>query len=114
MVCAVPTEDELQQAINQVPDKFAEFIPIMTTEAAMKLPKHSHDDHEIVFKPGTTPASGPIYALNETELEELRKFLKRMTEMGAVRPRNHHARPVCYFYQKDMAEVYDYALTIEG
>ena len=86
MVCAAPTEDELQQAINQVPDKFAKFIPIMTTEAAMKLPKHSHYDHEIIFKEGTTPPSGPIYALNETELEELRKFLKRMTEMGAVRP----------------------------
>ena len=34
---------------------------------------------------GETPPWGPIYALNEVELEELRNWLKKMTEMGAVR-----------------------------
>ena len=57
----------------------------MTTEASLKLPLHSRYDHAIDFRDNTTPPWGPIYPLNETELEELRKWLKKMTEMGAVR-----------------------------
>ena len=58
----------------------------MTTEAASVLLEHSPYDHSIQFKEGTTPPWGPIYALNDTELEELRKWLKKMTDMGTVRP----------------------------
>ena len=57
----------------------------MTTEAALELPKQSAYDHTIDFKDGTTLLWGPKYPLNETELEELRKWLKKMTDMGAVR-----------------------------
>ena len=85
MVCAAPTEPELQDAIDRVPERFHEFIPIMTTEAASVLPKHGPYDHAIELKEGSTPPWGPIYALNEAELEELRKWLKKMTDMGAVR-----------------------------
>ena len=82
--CAAPTESELQEAIDRVPERFREFIPIMTTEAASILPKHGPYDHAIELKEGTTPPWGPIYPLNEMELEELRKWLKKMTDMGAV------------------------------
>ena len=85
VVSAAPTEDDLKAAIDRVPEAFAEFIPIMTTEAASTLPKHGPYDHAIDLKEGTTPLWGPIYALNEAELEELRKWLKKMTDMGAVR-----------------------------
>ena len=71
MVTAVATEDELQAAIDRVPREYAEFIPIMTTEAVPELPKHSAYYHAIDFKDGTTPPWGPIYPLNEMELEEL-------------------------------------------
>ena len=57
----------------------------MTTETSLVLPQHSAYDHAIDFKDNTTPPWGPIYPLNETELEELRKWLKKMTTMGAVR-----------------------------
>ena len=40
VVCAAPTENDLKAAIDRVPEAFAEFIPIMTTEAASTLPKH--------------------------------------------------------------------------
>ena len=82
---AAAMEEELQVAINRVPREYAEFIPIVTTEASLELPQHSAYDHAIDFKDGTTPPLGPIYPLNETELEELRKWLKKMTGMGAVR-----------------------------
>lgn len=81
-----PTESELQEALNHVPERLREFIPIMAWEAAPVLPKHGPYDHAIELKEGTTPPWGPIYTLTEMELEELRKWLKKMTEMGAVRP----------------------------
>ena len=84
MVAASLTEDDLQQAINRVPEAFRPFIPIMTTEAGSKLPDHGPYDHAIDLKEGETPPWGPIYALNEVELEELRNWLQKMTEMGAV------------------------------
>ena len=76
---AAATEEELQAAINRVPRAYAEFISIMTTKASLELPQHSAYNHAIDFKDGTTPPWGPIYPLNETELEELRKWLKKMT-----------------------------------
>ena len=85
MVAAVPTEDDLQAAINRVPEAFRCFIPIMITEAALELPNHGPYNHAIDLKEGETPPWGPIYALNEVELDELRNWLKKMTDMGAVR-----------------------------
>ena len=57
----------------------------MNTESSLELPQHSAYNHPIDFKDNTTPPWGPIYPPNETELEELRKWLKKMTGMGAVR-----------------------------
>ena len=85
IVAAAPTADDLKAAINKVPEVYSEFIPIMTAEMAEVLPEHLVYDHAIDLKEGTTPPWGPIYPLNETELEELRKWLKKMTDMGAVR-----------------------------
>ena len=78
-------EEELQAAIDRVPQEYSEFIPIRTTEASLELPIYSAYDYAIDFKDGSIPPWGPIYPLNETELEDLRKWLKKMTGMGAVR-----------------------------
>ena len=85
MVAATPSKDDLKAAINKVPEAYSKFIPIMTAEMAEVLPVHLVYDHAIDLKEGTTPPRGPIYPLNETELEELRNWLKKMTDMGAVR-----------------------------
>ena len=68
---ATATEEELQAAIDRVPRKDSEFIPIMTTAAPLELPRHSAYNHAIDFKDKPTPPWRPIYPLNETELEEL-------------------------------------------
>ena len=52
---AAATEEELQAAIDRVLREYSEFIPIMTTEASLELPKHSAYDHAIDFKDGSTP-----------------------------------------------------------
>ena len=100
VVCAAPTENDLKAAIDRVPEAFAEFIPIMTTEAASTLPKHGPYDNAIELKEGTTPPWGPIYALNEAELEEIRKWLKKMTDMGAVRPSKSSCSSLMLFVPK--------------
>lgn len=46
------------------------------------------------------PPWGPIYTLNETELEELRNWLKNMTEMGATRPSKAPCRAPVPFVPK--------------
>ena len=56
--------------IDQVPSEYAEFIPIMTTEASLELPEHDAYDHAIDIKDETKPPLGPIYPLNETEFRE--------------------------------------------
>ena len=85
MVAAAPSDDDLKAAIGRVPEANSEFIPIMTAEMAEVLPEHSVYDHAIDLKEGTPPLWGTINPLNETELEELRMWLKKLTDMGAVR-----------------------------
>ena len=85
MVAATPSSDDLKAAIGKVPEAYSEFITIMTVEVAEVLPEHPAYDHAIDLKEGTTPPWGPRYPLNEKELEELRNWLKKMTDMGAVR-----------------------------
>ena len=68
---AVAMEEELKAAIYRVPQKYSEIIPIMTTEVSLELPQHLAHDHTIDFKDGSIPPWGPIYPLNETELEDL-------------------------------------------
>ena len=82
---ATARKEELQAAIDRVPLYYSEFIPIMTTEASLELPQQSAYDHAIDFKDRSTPPWGAIYPLYETELEELQKWLIKMTRMGAVR-----------------------------
>ena len=74
MAAAAPSNDDLKAAIDKVPEAHSEFIPIMTAEMTLVLLEHSTCDHAIDLKDGTTPPWGPIYPLNEAELEELRKW----------------------------------------
>ena len=100
-ISAVATEEELQAAIDCVPSEYLEFIPIMTNEASLEIPHHSAYDYAIDFKDGSLPPWGPIYPLNETELEELRKWLKKMTAMGAVRESKSACSCPVLFVPKD-------------
>ena len=70
----------MKAAIDRVTEEYKEFIPFITTEASLEFPKHSAYDHAIEFKDNTFPLSGPICPLNETELEALQKWLKKITK----------------------------------
>ena len=85
----------------------------MMTEDSVELPLHKTYDHAIDFKDNTITPRGLIYPLNETELEELRKWLKKMTTMGAVRESKSAYSSPCCLSLKVMVGAYASALTIE-
>jgi hypothetical protein len=72
-ISAATTKEELLDALELVPDKFGKWINIITKEAADRLPEHKPYNHVIDLKEGETPPWGPVYALNEVELETLRE-----------------------------------------
>jgi hypothetical protein len=72
----------------------------MTKEAADRLPEHKPYDYAIDLKEGETPPWGPVYALNEVELEILREWLKEILWMGKIRPSKSPAAALILFVPK--------------
>jgi hypothetical protein len=50
-----------ENPLDQVPEEFRQFLPIMSKEAADSLPEHTAYDMKIDLKYGTTAPWGPIY-----------------------------------------------------
>jgi hypothetical protein len=94
------TKDELSEALKQVPEKFRKWINIMTKEAADRLLEHKPYDHAIDLKEGETPPWGPVYALNEVELQILREWLKEMLRTGKIKPSKSPAAAPILFVPK--------------
>jgi hypothetical protein len=72
-ISTATTKEELLDILELVPKKFRKWINIITKEAADRLPEHKPYDNAINLKEGETPTWGPVYALNEVELEILRE-----------------------------------------
>jgi hypothetical protein len=99
-ISTATTKDELSEALKQVPEKFRKWINIMTREAADRLPEHKPYDHAIDLKEGETPPWGPVYALNEVELQTLREWLKEMLWIGKIKPSKSPAAAPILFVPK--------------
>jgi hypothetical protein len=54
-----------------IPEKFQQYYKVLGKQLADKLPAHKPYDHAIDLKPGEQPPWGPIYRLNNTELQAL-------------------------------------------
>jgi hypothetical protein len=67
-----------------VPEKFQQYVKVLGKELADKLPNHKLYDHAIDLKDGEQLPWGPIYPLNETELQALQEYLKEMLELGNI------------------------------
>jgi hypothetical protein len=77
--------DKLEEAVKLVPQKFRDFISIMSQEAAEALPEHKPYNHAIDPNEAEQPPWGPVYALSEKELEVLSEWLKEMLRPGKIR-----------------------------
>lgn len=75
----------LDAALAKVPEQFREFIPIMSEEAALRLPDHQPWDHQIDIIEGKSPPWGPLFAMSARELNALKPWLDKMLKSGRIR-----------------------------
>jgi hypothetical protein len=83
-----------------IPEKFQQYCKVLGKELLDKLPDHKPYDPTIDLKPGEQPLWGPMYPLNETELQALRDYLKDMLELGKIRPSKSPAAAPMIFVPK--------------
>jgi hypothetical protein len=69
-----------------IPERFQQYVKVLGKELVDKLPDYKPYDYAIDLKDSEQPPWGPIYPLNETELQALREYLKEMLELGNIRP----------------------------
>jgi hypothetical protein len=66
-------------------------------ELTDKLPNHKPYNHVIDLKDGEQPPWGPMYPLNEIELQALWDYLKEILELGKIRPsKSPTAAPIIF------------------
>jgi transposase InsO family protein len=61
------------------------YRDVFDPSAAAMLPEHHAMEHKIELIEGKEPPWGPVYALSEPELEELREYLESATKQGRIR-----------------------------
>ena len=67
-----------------------------------KLPPRRKYDHAIEVQPGSAPPAKQPYRMSPAELDELKKQLDRLLEMGYIRPSaSPYAAPVLFARKKD-------------
>ena len=79
------TNEEGGNVADDLPEQYREWASVFSEEEINKLPEHSPWDHEIKLVEGTTPPFGPIYPLNEKELQVLREYIKKQMAAGKIR-----------------------------
>jgi hypothetical protein len=78
-------------------EKFQLYIKVLGKELADKLPDHKPYDYAIDLEDGEQLPWGPIYPLNETELQVLWDYLKEMLELGKLHPlKSPAAAPIIF------------------
>lgn len=59
---------------------------VMPTKLPSQLPPRREVDHTIELEPDAKPPAMAPYRMSPSELEELRKQLKELTDKGMIRP----------------------------
>jgi hypothetical protein len=86
--------------VTIIPDTFQQYVKVLGKEITDKLPDHKPYDYAIDLKDGEQPPWGPIYPLNETELQVLWDYLKEMLELGKIHPSKSPAAVPIIFVPK--------------
>ncbi|CAN6570108.1 unnamed protein product [Malus baccata var. baccata] len=87
---------------KQVEDVLVEFADVMPKELPKKLPPRREVDHAIELEPGAKPPSKSPYRMSPPELEELRKQLNELLDVGYIQPsKSPYGAPVLFQRKKD-------------
>ena len=68
-----PLVQSVNRALAEVPDKFRQYLPIMTNDAAVRFPDQKPWDYKIKLIAGKIPPKGPFFPLSGERLEILRQ-----------------------------------------
>ena len=88
-----------------IPPEYSDFTDVFSKKAAEQLPPHRTYDHRIPLLPDKDPPFGPIYALSELELTELRKNLDENLERKFIQPSSSPAGAPILFVKKKNEEL---------
>lgn len=83
-----------------VPPEYHKYLSLFSEKEASLLPPHRPYDHKIPLKPDFDPPFGPLYSLNLTELEELKKWLEENLSKGFIRASSSSAGAPILFVKK--------------
>ena len=90
------------QAPKIVHKVLEEFKDIMPAELPKKLPPRREVDHTIELEPGAKPLAFAPYRMAPPELEELRRQLKELLDVGYIRPsKSPYGAPVLFQRKHD-------------
>ncbi|GKA65587.1 putative nucleotidyltransferase, ribonuclease H [Tanacetum coccineum] len=90
---------EVPKVIERVHDEFKDVMP---KELPKKLPPRREVDHTIELEPGSKPPAKAPYRMPPPKLEELRKQLKELIDVGYIRPsKAPYGAPVLFQRKKD-------------
>ncbi len=84
----------------QLPLEYHEYSDVFSDTGAAELPNHGPADHAIDLMDEKQPPYGPIYNLNEVELETLRGYIETNLASGFIRPSTSPAGSPILFVRK--------------
>ena len=106
IVASLVHEDEGKPPSEQVPAEvlalLEEFKEAMPAELPKNLPPQREVDHKIELVPRSKPPAGVAYRMAPPELEELRKQLKDLLDVGYIQPsKAPYGAPVLFQWKHD-------------
>eukprot|EP00253_Pinus_taeda_P026665 PITA_26665 len=107
VVCKGVDGDEKEMPIPaEISDVLAKYADLMPDELPKKLPPRRAVDHSIELELGKEPPAKAPYRLSGPELEELKRQLKELADVGFIRPsRSPYGAPVLFQRKKDSNEL---------
>jgi hypothetical protein len=85
----------------RIPQQYRAFERVFSEEASHEFPPSRPWDHAIDLKPGAPAAlPGKLIPLCQTELQELRKFMREHLKRGTIRPSKSPYKARFFYIQK--------------
>ena len=99
----IPTHDSEIEIMNKEKKMVLhEFMDVFPSELPEGLPPKRGVDHRIELKPGSSPTSRPTFRMSPSELDELKKQLSELSDLGFIQPsKSPFGAPVLFVKKKD-------------
>ena len=100
LLAAIPEIVDPSSLKDLVPDQYPDLLPLFTNKEADKLPHHRYVNHAIPLIQDKKPPMGRIYAISDSELTEVRKWIEETMSKGFIRNSSSSCASPILFVQK--------------